>query len=72
MRAKNPWRRARTRLLGWKVRFIVVKPESIKTAAVTGGLGLGARLVERRPQVKLDRMHLPLDSHADNAITLIR
>lgn len=30
LRAKKPWRRARTRLLGWKVRFMMTNPQNHK------------------------------------------
>jgi hypothetical protein len=32
VRARKPWRRARTRLLGWKVRFMVSSENLTKTA----------------------------------------
>ena len=47
LRAKKPCRRARTRLLGWKVRFIVWVRFSTKTAARFGAaFDTGGRLEE--------------------------
>src|SRR5690606_5753841 len=61
LRAKKPCRRARTRLLGWKVRFIVLVLENLscgacaptKRATRWGRPDMAARLVGCARQVKM-------------------
>src|SRR5690606_35772785 len=52
LRARKPWRRLRTRLLGWKVRFLSKSSNQTKTAAGRAASDMAARLVEGRAQVK--------------------